>query len=603
MSEQTQTTAVENPGATEIVRQIKRKVADTTQLLRAQADLLRQRGVTLPPTAAENLKNLKTRVDTLERTLNDSSNELRSLRALARTTALINSAQSTDVVLNQVMDTVIELTRAERGYIMLVDAKGELEFRVARGIDLEEDVRGDGSSSKVVSLTIVKQVARTGETVLTDNASADASYNNNLSIAGFQLRSILCVPLKLRDQVIGVVYCDNRFVTGLFKASDQELMSAFANQAAVAIENARLFETTRLRLNEVTAIRDRMDNIFTSIESGIITVNADLQVMVCNSAAERIVGTELIGRKLSDVLPPMSNAFSTALEFVATRNVNRSVECQPETSKGVRSWRFNISPLTNDSGRGIGLALVLDDITDQRASESQLDEVQRYLPAGLVKKGRQIDTGAQEREITAIFSDVRGFTTFSEKLQPQELMTVINKYLALASDAINFVEGVVDKYMGDAVTGLFNTQLNPQDDHAARAVQAALQLISDLRAQHEILPDDERLFYGIGIHTGPAVLGIVGGKTRKEFSALGEASDVAKYLQEQAGKGEIIISEDTYQLVKNQYECELQTEIVRPKAGYEHLKFYRVIKRKKGGISSFIDKELLDLLGDLNLEN
>lgn len=602
MSDEPKTTAMENPGAGEIVRQIKRKVTDTTQLLRAQADLLRQRGVTLPPTAAEHLKNLKIRVDTLERTITDGSNELRSLRALARTTALINSAQTIDAVLNQVMDTVIELTHAERGYIMLVDANGELEFRAARGIDLEGE-RGDGSSSKVVSLTIVKQVANTGETVLTDNASADASYNSNLSIAGFQLRSILCVPLKLRDQVIGVVYCDNRFVTGLFKASDQELLSAFANQAAVAIENARLFETTRLRVNEVTAIRDRMDNIFTSIESGIITVNADLNVMVCNSAAERITGKELIGRNLMDVLPPMTNAFSSSLEYVASRNVNRSIECQPDTTKGVRAWRFNISPLTNEAGRGIGLALVLDDITDQRASESQLDEVQRYLPAGLVKKGRQIDTAAQEREITAIFSDVRGFTTFSEKLQPQELMTVINKYLALASDAINFVEGVVDKYMGDAVTGLFNTQLNPQDDHAGRAVQAALQLISDLRAQHEVMPEEERLFYGIGIHTGPAVLGIVGGKTRKEFSALGEASDVAKYLQEQAGKGEIIISEDTYQLVKQQYECELQTEVVRAKAGYEHIKFYRVIKRKKGGLSSFIDKELLDLLGDLNPSN
>jgi class 3 adenylate cyclase len=602
MTTELKTQQLENPGAIEIVRQMKRKVNDATQLLRAQADLLRQRGMALSPDALDALRNLKTRVETLEKVIGDVSTELRSLRALARTTALVNSAKSTDEVLNQVMDTVIELTKAERGYIMLKDEQGELQFRVARGLT-QEDVGEDSQGGKIVSLSIVRQVANTGESVLTDNASSDSSYSNNASIVNFQLRSILAVPLKLREQVVGVVYCDNRFMTALFKPSDEELLTAFANQAAVALENARLFEATQQRLAEVTAIRDRMDNIFTSIDSGIITLNLDQQVIVCNNAAERIIGTELIGKRLQDCLPNMPNNFWATLDLLSGSIASRTVECQPDTAKGPRYWHFNISPLLMGDRQIIGLALVLDDLTDQRARQSQLDEVQRYLPAGLVNKSHDLDTGAQEREITAIFSDVRGFTTFSEKLQPQELMTVINKYLSLASDAINFVEGVVDKYMGDAVTGLFNTQLNPQEDHAARAVQAALQLISDLKAQHEVLAEDERLYYGIGIHTAVSVLGIVGGKSRKEFTAMGDASDVAKYLQEQAGRGEIIISDATYQLVKDQYECELQTEVKRPKPGYENIVFYRVIRRKKGGTSAFIDKELLDLLGDLNLEN
>ena len=602
MTTELKTQQLENPGAIEIVRQMKRKVNDATQLLRAQADLLRQRGMALSPDALDALRNLKTRVETLEKVIGDVSTELRSLRALARTTALVNSAKSTDEVLNQVMDTVIELTKAERGYIMLKDEQGELQFRVARGLT-QEDVGEDSQGGKIVSLSIVRQVANTGESVLTDNASSDSSYSNNASIVNFQLRSILAVPLKLREQVVGVVYCDNRFMTALFKPSDEELLTAFANQAAVALENARLFEATQQRLAEVTAIRDRMDNIFTSIDSGIITLNLDQQVIVCNNAAERIIGTELIGKRLQDCLPNMPNNFWATLDLLSGSIASRTVECQPDTAKGPRYWHFNISPLLMGDRQIIGLALVLDDLTDQRARQSQLDEVQRYLPAGLVNKSHDLDTGAQEREITAIFSDVRGFTTFSEKLQPQELMTVINKYLSLASDAINFVEGVVDKYMGDAVTGLFNTQLNPQEDHAARAVQAALQLISDLKAQHEVLAEDERLYYGIGIHTAVSVLGIVGGKSRKEFTAMGDASDVAKYLQEQAGRGEIIISAATYQLEKDQYECELQTEVQRPKPGEENIVFYRVIRRKKGGTSAFIDKELLDLLGDLNLEN
>jgi adenylate cyclase len=596
----TQTQVVDNPGSSEIVRQIKKKVSDATQLIRSQADLLRQRGVNISPSVQESLKALKGNVDTLEVALSRASGELRSLRALAQTTALINSGQSTDEVLNQVMDTVINLTKAERGYIVLKNqVTGELEFKAARGTDLEE-VRSDGSSDRVISRSIVNKVADTGVPILTDNASQDSVFSNNLSIVSKQLRSILAVPLKLREQVIGVVYADNRFQTALFKPSDLEMLNNFASQASVALENARLFDEARRKVNEVSAIRDRMDNIFTSIDSGIITLNEDELVIVCNIAAEKILANdEIIGKNLRDVLPQMTMSFYATMEEVMKTGDTRGLEITTIFKDKPCQWYFNISPLRDDTHSIIGLALVLDDLTEQRQRESQLAEVQRYLPAGLVKNARDLDTGAQEREISAIFCDVRGFTSFSEGRQPQDLMKVINQYLALASDAINLVEGVVDKYMGDAVTGLFNTQLNPQDNHAERAVQAAWQLRTDLLAQHEIMPEEQRLFYGVGIHTGSAVMGIVGSKTRKEFSALGEAADIAKYLQEQAGKGEVIISEATYQLVSHRYECEPLTELVRPKEEYKDIKCYRVVKPKKGLSSSFVDDELLSLLNDL----
>jgi PAS domain S-box-containing protein len=597
MSIEFETQPIESMGAVEIVRQMKKKIADATAQLRTQSDLLRQRGVALPSGALDTLKTLKTRVDNLERVINDGSNELRSLRALAQNAANINSAQSTDDVLNQVIDTVITLTKAERGYIMLIDAQTkDLEFRVARGATIEE-ARGDGVSSKIISLGIVNQVISTGQPVLTDNASQDEAFKDGKSVAGFALKSILAVPLKIHEEVIGVVYCDNRFTVGLFKASDLALLNAFANQAAVAIQNARLFDSTRERLTEVSQIRERMDNIFTSIDSGIITLNLDEIVIVCNPAAEAIVGRDdMIGQGLHDVIPQLSEGFYATLEYCKQHGTSRVVECQPTTAQGERQWHFNVSPLRDSDNTIYGMALVLDDLTDQRASEAQLKEVQRYLPKGLAKK--DLDTSVQEREITAFFCDVRGFTRYSSGLPPQELMTIINKYLALASDAINFTDGIVDKYMGDAVTGLFNTQLNPQQDHAIRAVQAAMQLVVDLKAQHEVLAEKDRLFFGIGIHTGEVVLGIIGGELRKEFGAMGEAVDVAKYLQEQAGEAEIVISEATYQLVKDNFECTLRNDIVREKKGYEEVRFYRVEGRKKGTRGP-ISSEFADLLADL----
>lgn len=596
---QDQTEQVQQPGVLDVVREMKRKASDLLQQLRAQDDLLRQRNVSLPPDALNAVKQLKAQADGLEKGVVETLSSLKSFRALTTTAALINSSQSVDDVLTQVMDVAIQLTGAERGYIVLKNrVSGELEFRVARGIDLQE---GGGV---VVSKTIVNRVADTGEAVLTDNASTDVAYSGNQSIVGFQLRSIMAVPLKVHDEVIGVVYCDNRFLAGLFKPDDLEMLTAFASQSAVAVQNATLFDATRAKLDEVTAMRDRMDNLFTSLDSGIITLTHDGVIIVCNLAAERIVGRDdLIGQAFEHAMPPLGRAVYKLIEKVQQNGSEREI-VETTTEEG-RVWQFIISPLRDEAQDTLGVAIVLDDLTEQRQSEARLTEVQKYLPAGLVSKTHELDTRAQEREITAIFCDVRGFTTFSENLPPEELMRVINKYLSLASDAINFVDGVVDKYMGDAVTGLFNTQLNPQDDHAARAVQAALQLIFDLHAQHEVLPAEQRLFYGIGIHTGSAVLGIVGGETRREFSAFGEAADVAKYLQEQASPGEILISQATYERVESLFVCERQAEVKRPKAGFEDVTFYRVVKRKRGtGLSSsFIDNELRDLLSDLNLED
>ncbi|MEL7235409.1 MAG: GAF domain-containing protein, partial [Chloroflexota bacterium] len=118
------------------------------------------------------------------------------LRALADTTALIASTLDVDEVLNQVMDTVVRLTGAERGYIVLKNKEtGEMEFRVARGMAQEQL----DQSEFIVSRTIVNRVTETAKPVLTDNASADPRFQEQKSIVGFALRSILAVPLTSRD--------------------------------------------------------------------------------------------------------------------------------------------------------------------------------------------------------------------------------------------------------------------------------------------------------------------------------------------------------------------------------------------------------------------
>ncbi len=554
--------------------------------MRNQQNDLRKRGMNLPSGSAERVRYASTRLDPLGNLLTSQQIELRQLRALAETTALINSSLSTDDVLNQVMDTVIQLTGAERGYIMLKNKfTGEMEFRIARGIDREQLGREDF----VVSSTIVQEVATTAQPVLTDNARSDPRYEQQESIVGHQLRSILCVPLTVQGDVIGVVYCDNRVLAGLFKEHELNLLIAFANQAAVAIQNARLFESARASLIEATEIRDLMNNIFTSIASGLIAIDGYNLITAYNPTAEMLTGIsyeQAWGANVFEVLTMLGNEFSERLRRVREWDTTEEWEAEIlQKGHGTRYWNISIAPLSRPDApesNNESVVILLDDLTELKAREAQLAQVRRYLPVALVDniRSEELNLGGQEREVSLIFADVRGFTSFSERLQPEVLMEIINKYLSVASDSINLFEGVVEKYIGDAVTGMFNTQLNPQTDHALRAVRAALSMIYDVVALHETLPEDQRLYYGVAVHTGMAVLGNVGSPERQEFSALGDAVEMLKLLQENSGRGEVIISAATYAQVNAYFECEALTP--RVTKGHEDFTvMYKVLGRKR----------------------
>lgn len=162
----------------------------------------------------------------------------RRMDALMNVGSTINSSLGLKRVLEEVMDSLITLMNAHRGFLMLKDENGNLSVRLARDAqhrDLTED-------AFTISRTITRQVVENGEAVLTTNAQVDPRFEEQASIAAYHLLSILCAPLKLKDELIGVIYVDNPAQAGIFQNDDLQLISSFANQAAVAIDNARLID-------------------------------------------------------------------------------------------------------------------------------------------------------------------------------------------------------------------------------------------------------------------------------------------------------------------------------------------------------------------------
>jgi len=479
------------------------------------------------------------------------------------------------------MDTIIRLTGAERGFLMLRDDKGTLEIRIARNWEQESIQESDFE----ISRTVIDRVVEDVQPIVTTNAIEDPRFGGQDSIVAYNLRSILCVPLKVKEELTGVIYADNRIRTGLFTNSERDLLSAFANQAAVAIENARLFESVRQTLAEVTELKNLMDNVFASIASGVITTDIQNRITLCNRAAERILArasTDLLQHDLLDSLPELASILSEPIIKVQkTDQTLVGMELNPTLpERGPVNLQLNFSPLKDAQATTQGVAIVLDDVTERRRLEAQRRLFARMVSPAVIDQLNpdKIQLGGERANITTLFADIRGFTSFSENLSPEELVTVLNQYLAAAADAILEQEGTVDKFMGDAVMAWFNAPI-PQADHALRAVRAALGMRQAIHNLHNMLPAGAQLDFGLGIHFGEAVLGLIGTEERIDYTAIGDSVNTAKRIQENSTSNQILISSAAYQFVKGQIEVRT-AEPILAKGKSRPLDVFEIIELK-----------------------
>lgn len=538
-------------------QQLGRALHELQGLLRAQRNVLRQRGMTLPSEVLTLLEDAQIGVQTAIAVFKEEEETLRQFQALTQTAALINSTLKLDQVLEQAMETVIELTGAERGYLMLRNKQtGELEVRVARNLDQDSL----SQEAFVVSRSVINQVAQTGTPVVTTNAQSDPRFASQESIVAFALRSILCVPLKLKEEVIGVIYADNRVRSGLFGESELAILNAFASQAAVAIENARMFEQISAALSEINEIRDLMDDVFASIPSGVVVTDSNNQIQAFNISAQDILALPESpdSPALQDYLHRLGENIIRTIETVRRNNHRIDTELIADVpSRGQRYLQLKLSPLQNPATTQTdGVAIVVDDLTEQRRHEAQLNVVRRYLPPAMVDNIQsiaQLGLGGVRRDITVMYIDVQPAESDPDALSPVEQMTRLNAYMSVASEIIHARGGIVDKYMGTEIMVLFNTQLNPSDTHEWDAIQAALEIIKALPRAEQMTSSPE-VSIRIGMHSGIATMGNVGSINRREFTAIGDTVNLAHRLLDMAGDQQILASQDVVDPVRDHLE-------------------------------------------------
>ncbi|HXN08468.1 MAG TPA: GAF domain-containing protein, partial [Candidatus Acidoferrales bacterium] len=197
----------------------------------------------------------------------DLDRQRRRADVLVRIGKAINAVRELPALLQLVVDLAVDATGAERGLIVVRDPSGGVkEFSAAANLDAGILRQPEFA----VSRSILERVFRDGQPVNTTDAQNDPDINTAPSIRSLHIRSIICVPIKSKDGVIGVIYVDSRVTTDVLLAHDPDLLATIADQAAVAIDNARLYEDLSHSFHELSTMKSQNDEVLESIASGVI---------------------------------------------------------------------------------------------------------------------------------------------------------------------------------------------------------------------------------------------------------------------------------------------------------------------------------------------
>jgi PAS domain S-box-containing protein len=285
----------------------------------------------------------------------------------------LNTAADLTELLNVVMDDLIGASGAERGFLLLFDATHQhLEVAVAR----DNKKQTLSPPSYQISWSVVNRVAESQRAVLADNAREDPRFAAATSVLTFALRSILCTPLHVAGRLVGVVYLDNRVVSGLFGAADLDLLRVFANQSAAMIESARLLSSLR-------SANTRMRMIFNSVASGVITTDIQGRITTYNPAAERIFGFTIAEALGSSYEIPLEMTGQTVLAAAIERVLREGHPIAGEELACVLRRRgpvwlnISLSPLKDEHGETTGSALVVQDVTENKRLVAEQEKERR----------------------------------------------------------------------------------------------------------------------------------------------------------------------------------------------------------------------------------
>ncbi|MDA0260827.1 MAG: GAF domain-containing protein [Proteobacteria bacterium] len=483
----------------------------------------------------------------------------------------ISTELQLEPLLEKIMSATTELLNADRSTLFMYDAKNDqLWSQVAEGVGTKE-IRFPAGAG------IAGSVFRARETLNIPDAYADARFNPEIDKkTGYKTNNILCMPvINKAGASIGVTQVLNKH-TGPFTVADERRLQAFSSQAAIALENAQLFEDV---LNE----RNYSESILKSLSNGVITLDSDWRIIKVNEAAQRLLkttATALLERTAEEIFTGVNSWVIESIDRVRTSNeIDIAIDTELKFDDEEVSVNSTVVSLIDIQEEPIGFMLVFEDISEEKRIKGTMA---RYMSKDVVDKlleSGQSALGGTTQEVSILFSDIRSFTTISERIGARKTVSMLNSYFSEMVDIIFDNHGILDKYIGDAIMSIFGAPFTTNED-ADNAIKVGNEMLVALRsfnAQRES-EGKEAINIGIGINTGEVVAGNIGSPKRMDYTVIGDGVNLAARLEGACKyyKTRLLFSEFTYSRLKEEPVCR-EIDLIRVKGKNHPVSVYEAL--------------------------
>ena len=466
------------------------------------------------------------------------------------------------------LETLLDLTNT----INSLDDLNELFFNVltlsssilnsAKGVVLlKNDVSNifdPVSVFNIDEIKIKKQIFNTRSGFLSDlnkdKKSFIISQNNKFNHDLFDSSFCLVSPIIYDKKLVGAIMLfDKETREGLcdFEKNDIKILDAISMQTSIAYQNVKLLESLKKsnKLNE---------NIMSSITTGIIEVNLFGEIEFVNKEALRLLNREekeVIGNHYMIIFEKNDQLLELIQKVESEQERVFENEFELKSIKRKISVNLSCSPVFDEKTSFSGIVIALDDLSKINKVKSTFKKyVSKNIVDKLLENEDSLNLGGTESEITILFSDIRGFTSMSEKLSPTEIVKLLNKYFKSMIDVVFKYNGTLDKIVGDELMVLYGVPLKGEDD-TDNAVKTAIKMFQALdKFNEKIVKEGYKPFkIGIGINKGKAVSGNIGSEQQMNYTVIGDTINLGARLCSHAKSGEILISSSVKGIISNDY--------------------------------------------------
>jgi len=414
-----------------------------------------------------------------------------------------------------------------------------------------------------------------------------------------EMKSGMALPIVSPPREIGVLFAGSR-TPCFFNRRRFHFLDSYTKLAGGVMQTSRLLDETREASRKIDSLERYQENVFNSMTNIVITTDAAGFIYYFNEPATQAMGLseEDLGRSLENTFRRSlsSKTLKTILKCLEEGNEILGLEGIYRAKEKEMDYSLNISPLKTPRGKKEGLTLLFTNQTRENELKQTVQAVSedrriikdmftRYISQevmeNLMETPDSIKLGGDKRIATVFFADIRGYSSFSEYREPEEIVEILNDYFSEAIKDIMAFRGYIDKFIGDGIMAVWGVPMIPDRSDAFNAVSCALSLQEMVHSTKRkfFRKSASRLRIGIGINTGPLVAGNLGSMQRMNYSVIGDTVNLAARLEGIAGPDEVIVSQTTRNQIKDMFLFE-ERPAVKVKGKEKPVKIYNVLGRR-----------------------